>query len=159
MRFLGLIGLAVLAFGVGVGIYLATLGLIWGERISHRDLEAMLFWGGLAYGLVALPVFLTSFLLVHLVRRVLLHARRPAAVWFLPLFGLLLGWAPTYALARTWGGGVADLLEPEVLLFYSFFGGSGLCLGLGWWWLFNRREDGTEPSRRQPGRLRQSGRQ
>ena len=141
MKFLGVVGLALLAFAVGAATYLATLGLVWGERISRGDLEAILFWGGLAYGLVALPVFLASFLLVHLLRRAVLRARQPVAPWFMPLFGALLGWAPTYALVRTWGGGLADLLEPEVLLFYSFFGGSGLCFGLGWWWLFSRRKD------------------
>jgi hypothetical protein len=140
MKFLGVVGLALLAFAVGVATYLATLGLVWGERISRGDLEAMLFWGGLAYGLVVLPVFLTSFLLLHLARRVLPGARQPVAPWFMPLFGALLGWAPTYALVRTWGGGLGTLAEPEALLFYSFFGGSGLGFGLGWWLLSGPRK-------------------
>ncbi len=59
----------------------------------------------------------------------------------MPVFGALLGWAPTYALVRTWGGGLATLMEPEAVLFYSFYGGAGLCFGLGWWWLFGRRKE------------------
>lgn len=144
-RFLGLLVVALVSFLAGALAYLATLAVVWGERISRGDLTAVLLWGGLAYGLVALPLLLLVFLALHLVRRYGLKSQAAPAVWVLPLLGALLGLAPTYALVRFWGGGLWALAEPEALLFYSFFGASGACFGLGWWWWFAR--GGTERGR------------
>jgi len=148
MKIAGVAGFALLAFVAGGATYLVTLGLVWGERISRGDLVAVLYWFGLAYALVALPVFVTSFLLVHLLRRLLQLRGRGPALWVFPLVGLLGGWAPTYALVRTWGGGLRTLLEPEALLFYSFFGGAGLCFGLSWWLVFGRERGRVEEPRK-----------
>jgi hypothetical protein len=136
-----LLAVALISFLVGSLAYLAALGIIWGERVSRGDMTAVLLWGGLAYGLVGLPLCLLLFLILHLVRRYGLKTKTRLGAWVLPLLGALLGLAPTYALVRSWGGGLSaagGLAEPEALLFYSFFGASGACFGLGWWWLFER---------------------
>lgn len=144
-RLLGLLTVALVSFLAGALTYLATLAVVWGERISRGDLTAVLLWNGVAYALVGLPLLLLVFLVLHLVRRYGLKSQARLAVWTLPLLGALLGLAPTYALVRFWGGGLRTLAEPEAFLFYSFFGASGACFGLGWWWLFERGR--TERSR------------
>ena len=55
-----------------------------------------------------------------------------------PLAGGLLGVAPTYAILRSFSAGWKQLFTPEAALFLSFFGISGICFGIGWWWLFAR---------------------
>lgn len=142
MRYLikaaALLGIALASFFVGGGVYLLVLGGLWGEKISRGDLTAVLFWHGTAYVTVGLPLCVIFFLVIQLTRRFIFHAGRSMPIWILPLLGALLGWVPTYALVRVWGGGLSMLTRPESLLFFSFFGASGAALGLGWWWLFSR---------------------
>lgn len=144
MRYLGLLGVAVVAYLAGTGAYLAVLALIWGESIG-RELEAVLFWGGLGYLVAALPLTLILLIGVALARKFVFRSRGRIPAWLLPLAGAVLGLAPTYLIVRIWGGGLSGLLTPEAALFYSFFGVSGLCFGAGWWWLFGRgvRQKGT----------------
>jgi len=137
VRYLALFGVAAAAYLAGAGAYLLTLWLIWRQSVAG-DLKAILFWGGLAYVLVALPLYLIFFTVLHLIRKYVFHAVGRAPGWSYPLAGGLLGVAPTYAIVRTFSGGVRQLLTPEAALFLSFFGVSGVCFGLGWWWLFGR---------------------
>ena len=135
MKYVGLLGVAVLAYGAGVLTYYGTLGLLWGQW-KLQDLEAAALWGGLVYLLVAFPLYLISFFGFHLAWKWRRRGLRPA--WFFPVLGAVLGVAPTYAIMRVWGGGLSSLISEEAILFYSFFGASGVCFGLGWWWLFER---------------------
>lgn len=137
MRYVGLLGVAVLSYAAGVVTYYGTLGLLWGQW-RLQDLEAVALWGGLAYGVVAFPLYLIVFLGLHLARRGWKETRGRLAAWRLPVIGALLGLAPVYAIMQVWGGGLSRLASEEALLFYSFFGASGVCFGLGWWWLFER---------------------
>jgi len=137
MKSVGLLGVALLGYAVGVFAYYGTLGLLWGQW-ALQDLEAVALWGGLAYGFVAFPLYLISFLGLHLARRGWRESRGQLAAWRLPVMGALLGLAPVYAIMRVWGGELSSLASEEALLFYSFFGASGVCFGFGWWWLFER---------------------
>lgn len=138
MRYLGLVGVAIVAYLAGAGAYLAVLALIWGQSVG-RELKAVLFWGGLAYVVAALPLYLIVFTGLALVRKLFLQSRTPVPRWLFPLLGMALGLVPTCLILRLWGGGLSHLFTPEAALFYSFFGASGLCFGAGWWWLFGRR--------------------
>lgn len=137
MRFLWLVGVAAASYLAGAGAYLLTLWIVWRQSVSS-DLKAILIWGGLAYVLVALPLYLVFFTCIQLVRKYVFHAGGRAPGWAFPLAGALLGVAPTYAILRSFSGGWRDLFTPEAALFFSFFGVSGICFGLGWWRLFVR---------------------
>ncbi len=137
MKILGLAGVALLAFLVGVAAYLATLAIVWGQSIGG-ELKAILFWGGLAHGLVGLPILLIFFSALGWGWKHFRKGAIGAPLWLFLLAGGLLGLAPVYAILRVWGGGWASLATAEGLLFYSFFGPAGICFGLGWWWLFGR---------------------
>lgn len=137
MRYLWLVAVAAGAYLAGAGAYLLTLWLIWRQAVGG-DLKAILVWGGLAYILVALPLYLLFFTGVQLLHKHVFHAARRAPGWMFPLAGGLLGVAPTYAILRSFSAGWKQLFTPEAALFLSFFGISGICFGIGWWWLFAR---------------------
>ena len=52
---------AVLAYFVGLGAYVGVLRAVWHEGLTGCDAEAVIFWGGLAYLLVAIPLYLLAF--------------------------------------------------------------------------------------------------
>jgi hypothetical protein len=137
MRYLWLVGVAAASYLAGACAYLLTLWILWRQSVGG-DLKAILFWGGLAYVLVALPLYLVFFMVVQLLRRHVFHAIRRAPGWMFPLAGGLLGVAPTYAILRSFSGGWRQLFTAEAALFLSFFGVSGLCFGIGWWWVLVR---------------------
>ena len=132
-------GVAMLAWLAGVGAYLVTLALTEKNVSMVHELPPVLFWGGLFFLLGALPFYFVILTPLHLVLR---RGRRGPIVppaWFYVVLGAALGALPAYVLFRGLGGWVA---WRAVLLFYAFFGTTGVVFSAGWWWIYGRKAGG-----------------
>jgi hypothetical protein len=138
VRYAYWIGLSLIGYVGGVAGYAATLAIVWKQSIGG-DLEAVLFWGGLAYVLIAIPLFVFTFWAIDRVRsRRRGMRRRPPALLY-PAAAALEGPGATYFIMRVWGGGASSLLEPEAIPFHTLFAVAGIIWGTGWWMLIARK--------------------
>lgn len=121
--------IAVLSWGLGVGTYLGSLYVFFGQTIKWGgDLQSVLLWSFIAL-MAAIPtIYFPS--LVAL--RNSLKGFKPLIAF--PLLGTLLGAAPTGFIIFRWGGGIRDLWSSEAFLFYCMFAAVGTTLGLGFVW-------------------------
>ncbi|MEE8326593.1 MAG: hypothetical protein V3R58_06100 [candidate division NC10 bacterium] len=146
MRYFVKVVVAVLAYFVGLGAYVGVLRAVWHEKITGGEAEAVIFWGGLAYLLVAIPLYLLAFWMIKLARPFVFGFRRLLLLFIFPATAVLVTILPTgFALCAGFFG--VSLLAlpnamfecvfayPEAIPFYAFFGASGLCFSLGWFFL------------------------
>ncbi|MEE9539291.1 MAG: hypothetical protein V3W10_08150 [candidate division NC10 bacterium] len=141
-----MVGITVLGYLAGFGAYVGVLRAVWHERITGGDAEAVIFWGGLAYLLVAIPLYLLAFWMIKLARPFVFGFRRLFLLFIFPATAVLVTILPTgFALcAGLFGVSLLALPNamfecvfayPEAIPFYAFFGASGLCFSLGWFFL------------------------
>lgn len=146
MRYFVKVVVAVLAYFVGLGAYVGVLRAVWHEKITGGEAEAVIFWGGLAYLLVAIPLYLLAFWMIKRARPFVFVFRRLFLLFIFPATAVLVTILPTgFALCAGFFG--ISLLAlpnamfkcafayPEAIPFYAFFGASGLCFSLGWFFL------------------------
>jgi hypothetical protein len=146
MRYFVKVVVAVLAYFVGLGAYVGVLRAVWHEKITGGEAEAVIFWGGLAYLLVAIPLYLLAFWMIKRARPFVFGFRRLFLLFIFPATAVLVTILPTgFALCAGFFG--ISLLAlpnamfecafayPEAIPFYAFFGASGLCFSLGWFFL------------------------
>ena len=146
MRYFAKFIVAVLAYFVGLGAYVGILRAVWHEKITGGEAEAVIFWGGLAYLLVAIPLYLLAFWMIKRARPFVFVFRRLFLLFIFPATAVLVTILPTgFALCAGFFG--ISLLAlpnamfecafayPEAIAFYAFFGASGLCFSLGWFFL------------------------
>jgi hypothetical protein len=146
MRYFVKVVVAVLAYFVGLGAYVGVLRAVWHEKITGGEAEAVIFWGGLAYLLVAIPLYLLAFWMIKLPRPFVFGFRRLFLLFIFPATAVLVIILPTGFALRAGFFGVSLLAlpnamfecvfaYPEAIPFYAFFGASGLCFSLGWFFL------------------------
>ena len=146
MRYFVKVVVAVLAYFVGLGAYVGVLRAVWHEKITGGEAEAVIFWGGLAYLLVAIPLYLLAFWMIKLARPFVFGFRRLFLLFIFPATAVLVAIFPTgFALCAGFFGVPLLALpnamfecafaHPEAIPFYAFFGASGLCFSVGWLFL------------------------
>jgi hypothetical protein len=143
MRYLNFLALSLLAFMLGFAMYVVTLAVVWRQTLGSGGVRAVMVWGALAYLLIALPLYVSSFRLVHWVWSQWARAPHP---WVLfPLTALPISILSVGAMLVWLGGGERSssgfmrvLMLPEAQLLYVFFGTTGVVMGVSWWALFAR---------------------
>lgn len=116
-----------LSFVGGFYAYVLTLKLVWNQTLGG-DKDFVLFYGALAFLIVAFPIYLGIIRLIDKIFskwKILLYPLGCILVFFLPTLKILLIF------------GSANLFLPEAMLFYSFFITSGLIFGLSTWIINN----------------------
>ncbi len=131
---------------VGLGAYVGVLRAVWHERITGGDAQTVIFWGGLAYLFVAIPLYLLAFWMINLARSFVFGFRRLFLLFIFPATAVLVAIFPTgFALCAGFFGVPLLALpnamfecafaHPEAIPFYAFFGASGLCFSVDWLFL------------------------
>lgn len=112
----------------GFYAYILTLKIVWEQSLSGGDMKAVLFWGGIAFFLLATPIYLG---IIYFIDRMFKNNKG-----FLYPFGcIVVFFIPT--LLVTFSFGSINPFSPEAMLFHSFFIASGLIFGLCIWGLKN----------------------
>ncbi|UHA72731.1 hypothetical protein [Paenibacillus sp. 481] len=119
-----LISLFIISFLAGISTYKATLWYGW-EQAVGSDLNAILFWSILAYGIVLVPLYLY---VCAIVRTRQLNPYIKLALYPFACAALFI--LPTAFMMMFFGGG--RLISAEAQLFYAFFASSGVVFGLGY---------------------------
>ncbi|MEK4230461.1 hypothetical protein [Solibacillus sp. FSL H8-0538] len=119
-----------LSFIVGIMCYVLTLKLVWNESLGG-DAYSVLFWGGQAFLIIAVPIYL---LMINLIdTRFSKHKH-----FFYPLSCMLAFFIPTAFITLSFGG-VLAIFSAEAMLFHAFFLSSGFIFGITSWF-FRRKE-------------------
>ena len=121
-----------LSFIVGFMCYALTINVVWNQSLGN-DAYSVLFWGGSAFLLIAVPVYLFMISLIDESARFSKHK-----YLFYPLSCMLVYFVPT-ALIKLSFDGVLAIFSEEVMLFHSFFLSAGLIFGITIWF-FRRKE-------------------
>jgi hypothetical protein len=110
----------IVSFLGGFFAYAFILKISSGESLEG-DGDAVLFWGGIAFFLLGVPVYFgIIYLIDHWLKRL---------KWlYYPIGCMLVFFIPTALIALSFGS--LNLLSPEAMLFHSFFLTSGLIFGL-----------------------------
>lgn len=127
------IALGSIAFLGGYIAYASELWFSWNEKlIGSGDNPAVIFWGGVAFVGVGLPLYMLCFYMINSVNVKTFKFNRPPLVLFVCVPGVL-SVILTYVIVFFRGGGLlSGLLTPESRLFYVFFATSGAIFGLGY---------------------------
>lgn len=113
-----------LSFIVGIMCYVLTLKLVWNQSLGG-DANSVLYWGGLAFLIIALPIYLLIIQLVDI--RFSKHK-----YFFYPLGCMLVFFIPTAFILLSFGG-VLAIFSAEAMLFHAFFLSSGFVFGITSW--------------------------
>jgi hypothetical protein len=108
----------------GFFAYNLTLKTVWEQSLSRGDMEAVLLWGGIAFFLLAVPIYLGIIYLIDLKLKKLKG-------YLYPIGCMLVFFIPTLLITVTFGS--VNPFSPEAMLFHSFFLTSGLIFGLCNW--------------------------
>ncbi|WP_339250853.1 hypothetical protein NSQ43_13060 [Sporosarcina sp. FSL W8-0480] len=113
-----------LSFIGGFFSYILTLKIVWDQSMSGGDMKAVLFWGGIAFFLVATPIYLG---IIYFIDK-----RCTKIIGLLyPIGCILVFFIPTFFITLSFGS--VNPFSPEAMLFHSFFITSGLIFGLCSW--------------------------
>ena len=113
-----------LSFIGGFFAYVLTLNIVWEQSLSSGDMKAVLFWGGIAFFLLAAPIYLgITYFIDNRFKKIkgLLY----------PIGCMLVFFIPTLVVTLSFGS--MNPFSPEAMLFHSFFLTSGLIFGLCSW--------------------------
>ena len=159
MKYIKLVGVAVVAFSVGSASFLLTTAVMiaseqkweldWQlfDLQALRDVWQLLQVAGAGYLAVALPCYLACLSVMALVRRYIVRANTCAPLKLYILLGVFGGLLATIVFA--WmlqyyiGGRVPTLghvlfYKEDLAWLFSFHGPSALTFFMGWWWVFSR---------------------
>lgn len=126
-QFLFIAFIAFLSYLGGIAAYNLALFVIWDEIIGSGDLVAVLFWGGMVFGLLAVPIYLG---IIHLIDK----KYKGNKMWLYPIGCMLIFFVPTLFIMMMFGGiNLTSLFGPEAMLFHVFFLTSGFIFGLCSW--------------------------
>lgn len=125
---IGFVFVPILSFIGGLFSYVMTLKIVWDESISGGDKIAVLFWGGIAFFAIAVPIY---FGVIYFIDRQFVGFK----VLLYPIACALAFFIPTSVITMVFGG--LNPFSPEAMLFNSFFISSGLIFGLSIW-IFKR---------------------
>lgn len=121
---------ALLSFIVGIMCYTLTLKIVWNQSLGG-DADAVLFWGGLAFLIIALPIYLVMLKLIDTIFS-------KHKYFFYPLSCMLVFFVPTTFITLSFGG-VLAIFSAEAMLFHTFYLSSGFIFGI-MSWFFQRKE-------------------
>ncbi|MDW0117216.1 hypothetical protein QTL97_09725 [Sporosarcina thermotolerans] len=113
-----------LSFIGGFFAYILTLKIVWEQSLSGGDMKAVLLWGGIAFFLLATPIYLgITYFIDKKCKKIkgLLYPAGCILVFFIPTLFVTLSF------------GSMNPFSPEAMLFHSFFLTSGLIFGLCSW--------------------------
>ena len=144
MKYIKLVGVAVVAFSVGSASLLLTTPVL--APGLQKWVWQLLLVAGTVYLAVALPCYLACLSVMALVRRytVRAHTCAPLKLYILlGLFGGLLATIVFFSMFYLYAGHLPTLGEvlfykKALALYFSFLGPSALTFFLGWWWVFSR---------------------
>ena len=108
----------------GFFAYILTLKIVWEQSLSGGDMEAVLYWGGIAFLLVAVPIYLGIIYFID-------NRFEKLKGLLYPIGCMLVFFIPTLLVTLTFGS--VNPFSPEAMLFHSFFLTSGLIFGLCNW--------------------------
>ena len=121
-----------LSFIAGITCYILTLRIVWGESLGG-DADAVLLWGGFAFFLIAVPIYLVIIKFINTLS--LKHT-----YFFYPISCIMIFFIPTSFILFSFGGvSVSAMFSPEAMLFHSFFIASGFIFGIVSY-MFRKRE-------------------
>lgn len=100
--------------------YSLTLKIVWGESLGG-DMDAVLFFGGMAFFLIAVPIY---FGIIYFIDTLI----KKFKAFLYPIGCILVFFIPTLMITLFFGS--TNLLSGEAMLFHSFFLTSGLIFGL-----------------------------
>ncbi|MEO4052470.1 hypothetical protein [Solibacillus sp. CAU 1738] len=121
---------AILSYLAGIGCYILTLKIVWDQTLGG-DTFAVLFWGAIAFFIIACPIYL---LVITLIDKV----TKQYKFLFYPLGCMLVFFIPTSFILASFGDfSYKTLFSPEAMLFHAFFLSAGLIFGLSIWKLRN----------------------
>ncbi len=109
------------SYGIGFLGYTITLKMVWDQTLGG-DMNAVLFWGAVAYFLVAFPIHLLT---VAVVEKLFTRPK----LFYYPLGCMLVFFVPTLFITSSLSGQFI-LFTPEAMLFHAFFLLAGLTFGL-----------------------------
>ncbi|GIN42378.1 hypothetical protein [Heyndrickxia oleronia] len=113
-----------LSFIGGFFAYILMLKIVWEQSFSGGDMEAILFWGGIAFFIFAVPIYLG---IIYFIDK---RFKKFKGLLY-PIGCMLVFFLPTLLITLTFGS--TNLFLPEAMLFHSFFLTSGLIFGLCNW--------------------------
>ncbi|MDN4607211.1 hypothetical protein [Sporosarcina highlanderae] len=113
-----------LSFIGGFFAYILTLKIIWDQSMSAGDMIAVLLWGGIAFFLLATPIYLG---ITYFIDR---RCKKIGGLLY-PIGCILVFFIPTLFVTLSLGS--MNPFSPEAMLFHSFFLTSGLIFGLCSW--------------------------
>lgn len=118
---------SLLSYIVGFAAYNLALLIIWDQIMGSGDFVAVLFWGGIAFGLFAVPIYIG---IIHLIDKRFEGKKG----WLYPIGCMTVFFVPTLCIMMIFGGiNLTFLFGPEAMLFHVFFLTSGLIFGLCSW--------------------------
>ena len=115
--------ISLLAYGSGFYAYKLTLEIVWDQTMGG-DYTAVLVWGGIAFFIFALPLYLWA---IHMIDK---KWKNPIGIIY-PLVCMLVFFAPAFVISFSFGS--LNLFLPETMLFHSFFLTSGFVFGMCMW--------------------------
>lgn len=113
-----------LSFIGGFSAYILVLKIVWEQSLSGGDIGATLYWGGIAFFLLAVPIYLG---IIYFIDN---RFKRLKGLLY-PIGCMLVFFIPTLLITLTFGS--INIFLPEAMLFHSFFLTSGLIFGLCNW--------------------------
>jgi hypothetical protein len=103
--------------------YILTLKIVW-EQLLGGDMVAVLYWGGIAFFLVSVPIYLGIICFIDK------RSKKLKGLLY-PIGCMLVFFIPTLLITLSFGS--MNPFSPEAMLFHSFFLTSGLIFGLCSW--------------------------
>lgn len=119
-----------LSFTGGIMCYILTLKIVWNQSLGG-DAYSVLYWGGLAFFIIALPIYLLMIKLID-------SKFSKHKYFFYPLSCMIVFLVPTAFITISFGG-VLAIFSAEALLYHTFFLSSGFIFGITSWF-FRRKE-------------------
>ncbi|MBS4188722.1 hypothetical protein KHA94_00625 [Bacillus sp. FJAT-49705] len=112
-----------LSFIGGFFAYTLTLKIVW-EQSLGGDMVSVLFWGGIMFFLVSVPIYLG---VIYFIDK---RTKKFKGLLY-PIGCMLVFFIPTLFITLSFGG--INPFSSEAMLFHSFFFTSGLIFGLCSW--------------------------
>jgi len=100
-----------------------ALFAFWNQTLGG-DIVSVLFWGGIAFSLLAVPIYLG-------IIRYIDTKTKTNKGWLYPIGCMLVFFIPTLFIIMIFQS--TQLFSPEAMLFHAFFLTSGLIFGLCSW--------------------------